>query len=112
MTLLLIKPQSPVPKTSQSPTFSDPYHPLNSDLSCIHLHLGVVIAVCLGSTSIWELYSFNSPAVTALQDIQAKSHGSTAALDVGQQSFEEGSDVSRDRLHTRVKELEDIVSGV
>lgn len=73
---------------------------------------GVVIVICLVSTSIWELYSLNSPAVTSLQDIQAESYGSTAALDVGQQSFEEGSDVSRERLQTRVKELEDILSGV
>lgn len=74
--------------------------------------MGVVIAVCLVSTSIRKMYSLNSPAVTSLQDIQTKSHGSTAALDVGQQSFEEGSDVSRERLQTRVKELEDILSGV
>jgi hypothetical protein len=73
---------------------------------------GFVIVICLVSISIWELYSLNSPAVTSLQDIQAESHGSTAALDVGQQSFEEGSDVSRERLQTRVKELEDILSGV
>jgi uncharacterized protein (UPF0262 family) len=50
--------------------------------------------------------------VTSLQDIQAESPGSTAALDLGQQSFEEGSDVSRERLQTRVKELEDILSGM
>jgi hypothetical protein len=50
--------------------------------------------------------------VISLQNIQAESHGSSAALNVGQQSFEEGSDVSRERLQTRVKELEDILSGV
>ena len=72
---------------------------------------GVVIVICLVSTSIWELYSLNSLAVISLQDIQAESHGSTAALDVGQPSFDEGSDVSRERLQTRVKELEDILSG-
>lgn len=108
--LPLVKPQSPVPKTSQSTAFADPYHPLNYNLYCIHLHMGIVI--CLVSSSIWEFYSLNSPGVTSLQDIQAESHGSTAALDLGQQSFEEGSDVSRERLQTRVKELEDILSGV
>jgi hypothetical protein len=50
--------------------------------------------------------------VTSLQDIQAESYGSAAALYVGHQSFEEGNDVSRERLQTRVKELEDILSGV
>jgi len=74
--------------------------------------MGVVIVIRLVFTCIWELYSLNSPAVTSLQDIEAESHGSTAALDVGQQSFEEGSDVSRERLQTRVRELEDILSGV
>jgi len=74
--------------------------------------MAVVIVICLVSTSIWELYSLDSLAVTSLQDIQGESHGSTAALDVGHQSFEEGSDVSRERLQTRVKELEDILSGV
>jgi hypothetical protein len=50
--------------------------------------------------------------VTSLQDIPANTPGTAAALDASKQSFEEGSDVSRERLQTRVKELEDMLSGV
>jgi hypothetical protein len=50
--------------------------------------------------------------VTSLQDIPTETNGTIAALDEGKQSFEEGCDVSRERLQTRVKELEDILSGV
>lgn len=71
-----------------------------------------VIAICLVSTSVWQLYSLNSHTVTSLQDIPAKAHGTAAVLDESKQSFEEENDVSRERLQIRVKELEDILSGV
>jgi hypothetical protein len=50
--------------------------------------------------------------VTLLQEISRRTNGTTATLDDNKQSFGDESEVSSERLQTRLKQLEDILSGV
>jgi hypothetical protein len=49
--------------------------------------------------------------VTSLQEISARTNDTTATLDESKQSVEDGGEVSSERLQTRLKQLEDVLSG-
>jgi hypothetical protein len=50
--------------------------------------------------------------MTSLQEISGRTNGTTAILDDSKKSFEDEGEVSSEGLQTRLKQLEDILSGV
>jgi hypothetical protein len=50
--------------------------------------------------------------VTSLQEISGRTNGTTTTLDDSKQIVKDEGEVSSERLETRVKQLEDILSGV
>jgi hypothetical protein len=62
---------------------------------------------------MWELcYLFEKTFLVILQEISGRTNGTTATLDDSNQSFDDESEMSPERLQIRLKQLEDILSGV